>query len=305
MQALAKPLIRDALDRGRLYIREGYLQPLSLAQIAEVAGVSPYHFSRQFTARFGAGPMSYLRALRLAHAAHRLSERPKPNLAQLAFDCGFESQEGFTRAFARVYGAPPGRFRRKQQLIEEPDLMSSPPIRSVRLTGGDVPHLGPALRIAGVSRVFSEVNRHEIPALWATLFSTPGVSDQARGRTFGVCCATDEPDSDLSYTAGFEILDDAGSPPGLALITLPARSYLVFQMTVDGSDLHPQMQAAAREIWGVRVPACGFVLDRAPDLEVYPADFDPTRPGAFLEWWLPVRSGGADSALTNPEPLHG
>ena len=62
----------------------------------------------------------------------------------------------------------------------------------------------------------------------------------------------------------------------------------VFQMTIDGSDLHPQMQTAAREIWGVRIPASGFELDRAPDLEVYPASFDPARPGGVLEWWLPV-----------------
>ncbi len=289
MQATANTLIHDALERGRFYIRQEFLRTLSLADIAEAAGVSPFHFSRQFTARFGASPMSYVRALRLAHAAHRLNERPRPNLAQLAFDCGFESQEGFTRAFAKVYGAPPGRFGRNQQQIEEPDLMSNPPVRSVRLTGGDAPTLRPALRVAGVSRAFSEVNRHEIPELWAALFAAPGVDGQFRGRTLGVCRATDEAGCDLDYLAGLELLDDADPPQGLELITLPERPYLVFQMVIDGSDLHLQMQAAAREIWGVRVPACGFELDRAPDLEVYPASFDPARPGGVLEWWLPAR----------------
>ena len=288
MQSTANTLIHDALERGRFYIRQEFLRPLSLADIAEAAGVSPFHFSRQFTARFGASPMSYVRALRLAHAAHRLNERPRPNLAQLAFDCGFESQEGFTRAFAKIYGAPPGRFRRYQHQIKEPDFMSNPPVRSVRLTGGDAPTLRPALRVVGVSRAFSEANRHEIPELWAALFATPGVNGHVRGRTLGVCRTTDEAGCDLDYLAGFELVGDADAPQGLALITLPARSYLVFQMVIDGSDLHLQMQAAAREIWGVRVPACGFELDRAPDLEVYPAGFDPARPGGVLEWWLPV-----------------
>ena len=287
MQAPNKPLIRDALERGRLYIRRDFLQPLTLAQVAEAAGVSPYHFSRQFSARFGASPMAYVRALRLAHAAHRLAERPKPSLVNLAFDCGFESQEGFTRAFARVYGAPPGRYNRNRN--QEPDLMSHPPIRSVRLTGGEAPVIRPALRIAGISRAFSEANRHEIPTLWAALFARPGVTDQASGRTFGVCRATDEPDCDINYTAGFELAADVAAPAGLELIALPERTYLVFQMTIDGSDLHLQMQAAAREIWGVRVPACGFELDRAPDLEVYPVGFDPVQRGGVLEWWLPVR----------------
>jgi hypothetical protein len=49
------------------------------------------------------------------------------------------------------------------------------------------------------------------------------------------------------------------------------------------------MQAAVREIWGERVPAAGCALSRgAPDLEVYPEDFDPARPGAWVEWWIPV-----------------
>jgi AraC family transcriptional regulator len=289
MEGPAKTPIEDALDRGRLYIRQAYDRPLTLPEIAGAAGVSPFHFSRQFTARFGSSPMSYLRALRLAHAAHRVNARPRPNLAQLAFDCGFESQEGFTRAFASVYGAPPGRFRRSQIQIKEPDLMSNPPVRSVRLTGGDAPVLCPPVRIAGISRDFSESNRHEIPALWARLFSTPGVAEQALGRTFGVCCAIEASEGDLNYMAGIELTNGADLPEELTLIELPARPYLVFRMAVDGSDLHPQMQAAAREIWGVRVPACGFVLDRAPDLEVYPPQFDPTRSGAILEWWLPVK----------------
>lgn len=289
METPAKPPVHDAMDRGRLYIRDAYLRPLTLVEIAEEAGVSPFHFSRQFTARFGVGPMSYLRALRLAHAAHRLNERPRPNLAHLAFDCGFDSQEGFTRAFASVYGAPPGRFFRNQQQSQEPDLMSQPPVRSVRLTGGEAPVLRPTLRIAGVSRAFAEANKHEIPRLWAALFATPGVGEQARGRTIGVCRATDAAGCDLDYMAGFELADGADPLPGLELIKLPDRSYLVFQMAIDGSDLHRQMQAAAREIWSVRIPASGFELDRAPDLEVYPAGFDPTQPGGILEWWLPVR----------------
>lgn len=289
MQAPAKPLIRDALERGRLYIRQDFLQPLTLAQIADAAGVSPFHFTRQFSARFGASPMAYVRALRLAYAAHRLSERPKPSLVQLAFDCGFESQEGFTRAFARVYGAPPGRYNRDLHKAQEPGIMSNTPLRSVRLTGGEAPVVRPALRVAGISQTFGEATRHQIPMLWGRLLASPSAAGYAERRAFGVCRATDEPDCDLNYTAAIELAEGADPPAGLELITLPERSYLVFQMTLDGSDLHPQMQAAAHEIWGIRVPACGFELERAPDLEVYPVGFDAARPGGVLEWWIPVK----------------
>ena len=90
---------------------------------ASVAGFSPYHFSRLFTARFGMSVMSYVRDCRLQAAALRLTGDVPPPLTQLAFDCGFESQEAFTRAFRRRYGAPPGQFKRealKQQPLEKP-----------------------------------------------------------------------------------------------------------------------------------------------------------------------------------------
>jgi AraC family transcriptional regulator len=48
------------------------------------------------------------------------------------------------------------------------------------------------------------------------------------------------------------------------------------------------MQKAAREIWGGRLPRSGFTLARAPDLEVYPPEFRPDQPGAWVEWWIPV-----------------
>jgi predicted transcriptional regulator YdeE len=50
------------------------------------------------------------------------------------------------------------------------------------------------------------------------------------------------------------------------------------------------MQAAAREIWGVRLPACGYKLARGPDLEVYPPNFDSGRSGAWVEWWIPIEA---------------
>jgi AraC family transcriptional regulator len=102
----------DPLERARLHIEAGLFEPLSLGQLAEAAGLSAYHFTRQFGARFGTSPMAYVRARRLSAAADRLCGGAAPSLIDLAFDCGFDSQEGFTRAFKRVFGIPPGLYRR-------------------------------------------------------------------------------------------------------------------------------------------------------------------------------------------------
>ena len=74
----------------------------------------------------------------------------------------------------------------------------------------------------------------------------------------------------------------------MLIIDLPSRHYLVFRQVLHGGALHPQMQRAAREIWGERLPNSGHRLAQTPDLEVYPPDFGPNRAGAWVEWWVPV-----------------
>ena len=95
------------MDRARHFVERRLDAQLSLDDLADVACLSPYHFSRQFTARFGFSPMAYVRARRLEIAAERLRAGPQISLIDLALDCGFDSQEGFTRAFPAPMAYPP------------------------------------------------------------------------------------------------------------------------------------------------------------------------------------------------------
>ncbi|HZC17969.1 MAG TPA: AraC family transcriptional regulator [Caulobacteraceae bacterium] len=288
--ALSPASTDDPLERARRYVEAELFEPLTLTQIAGAAGLSAYHFTRQFGARFGVSPMAYVRARRLAAAAERLcASRPTP-LVELAFDCGFDSQEGFTRAFKRAFGVPPGRFRRAggQPIPMETLPVTETAIR-INLTQAPAPVRKGALRIVGLSGVFDDNNKAEIPMLWERLnglMPIPGIADF---ESFGVCAGGPEPGS-LRYTAGFPIVAGAPTPPGLDLVELAPRTYLVFRQVIDGGPLHPQMQAATKAIWGELAPKSGYRLAHAPDLEFYPADFTPGRAGDWVEWWLPVEA---------------
>ncbi len=76
---------------------------MSVGGLAAVAGLSAFHFSRLFTAQIGESVMSHVRRKRMLYAAARLLGDRPPALAELAFDCGFESQEAFTRCFKQVF----------------------------------------------------------------------------------------------------------------------------------------------------------------------------------------------------------
>lgn len=282
----------DPLERARRLMAGRLDEPPSLAECAATAGLSPFHFSRQFAARYGLAPIAYARALRLRAAAARLCGASPPRLIELAFESGFDTQEGFTRAFAKAFGVTPGRYRAGARRPPEDLVINGATAKAPdHLTQSAVPERRPPVRLAGLTQVFDELSKAGIPDLWARLFQTPGLLGWSGGRTFGVCSAKAADGCDILYTAAVELAPGQATPPGLDLVEVPARDYLVFALTVDGGDLHAQMQAAARAIWGQRLPAAGVRLAQAPDLEVYPPGFAPGAAQAVLEWWIPVESG--------------
>jgi AraC family transcriptional regulator len=283
----------DPLERARLHIDARLFEPLTLADLADAAGLSAYHFTRQFGARFGDSPMAYVRARRLAAAADRLCGEGSPALIDLAFDCGFDSQEGFTRAFKRVFGLPPGRYRRAGGHCNPSESLVMPGGADVRinLTQAAHPVRKGRLRIAGFAADFTETDKAGIPKLWDRLIAQMPL-EGGLGETFGVCSAA-PPGSEagcMRYMAGVHLADDAPAPEGLEIVDLAPQTYLVFRQVMDGGPLQPQMLAAAREIWGERVPKSGHRLAQAPDLEFYPADSTPDQAGAWVEWWVPVEA---------------
>jgi AraC family transcriptional regulator len=281
----------DPLERARLHIDAGLFEPLTLSQLADAAGLSAYHFTRQFGARFGASPMAYVRARRLSAAADRLCSGAATSLIDLAFDCGFDSQEGFTRAFKRVFGIPPGLYRRSSARTSPSEIfvMHDSTDARIQLSQAPEPVRKGRLRIAGFAADFNDTNKAGIPKLWDRLIErTP--FEGGLGETFGVCSAASsgsEPGA-MRYMAGVHLTADAPAPEGLEIVDLAPQTYLIFRQVMDGGPLQPQMLAAAKEIWGERVPRSGYRLAHVPDLEFYPADSSPDQAGAWVEWWVPV-----------------
>ena len=94
------------------FIEEHLYEPTSVKSIAANSGFSPSQFSRRFTRLQGESVMAYVRGRRLEGAMRRVLTEPGMRLVDLAFDCCFDSQEAFTRAFARAFGQTPGHLQR-------------------------------------------------------------------------------------------------------------------------------------------------------------------------------------------------
>ena len=88
------------------YLAACYADPLTIASIAQVACLSPFHFQRLFKARFGATPMQALREQRLQRARALLADGAT-TVQDAALAVGYSSPASFTHLYRRRFGRVP------------------------------------------------------------------------------------------------------------------------------------------------------------------------------------------------------
>jgi AraC family transcriptional regulator len=103
-------LSSERLSRVLDFIEANLDEDLPLAALAEVACLSPYHFSRCFKQAVGMGPQRYTQQRRIERAKSLMRRGGQP-LAAIAAAVGFADQSHFTAIFRRETGTTPARFR--------------------------------------------------------------------------------------------------------------------------------------------------------------------------------------------------
>jgi AraC family transcriptional regulator len=93
------------------YIETHLEEDLTVANLAEIANLSPFHFTRMFAATLGVPPNKYVSRRRLENAKSMIKLGLLP-LTEIAHRSCFSSQASFNRAFRRATGMSPGEYRR-------------------------------------------------------------------------------------------------------------------------------------------------------------------------------------------------
>lgn len=92
------------------YIEEHLARPLTLADLAEQAALSEYHFARMFRQSMQQAPHQYV-MLRRMEKAQDLVRNTRLPLTEIALACGFNSASHFSNRFRSVTGITPSRLR--------------------------------------------------------------------------------------------------------------------------------------------------------------------------------------------------
>jgi len=97
------------LRRARDLLRED--SAITVREVARVAGISPFHFIRQFEAVFGATPHQFRTQARLERARELLLAGQ--SVTDVCFEIGFSSLGSFSGLFTRWVGTVPSAYRRR------------------------------------------------------------------------------------------------------------------------------------------------------------------------------------------------
>ncbi|WP_085909561.1 helix-turn-helix transcriptional regulator [Kiloniella majae] len=96
--------------RVKDYIEEVLDQGLVVEDLAAIAELSPFHFTRMFQLTMGVSPYQYVLSRRVQKAKDLLGDTHN-TLSAIAFQCGFSSQSHLTTRFSRATGLTPSKFR--------------------------------------------------------------------------------------------------------------------------------------------------------------------------------------------------
>lgn len=109
----------EVLEKILAYIDEHICERIGLAEVASLAGYSPFYFSKLFSEVMGMPITGYIRIRKLQYALHSLLEGK--TVLEVSCMYAFESHEGFTRSFTRLFGTVPSRVKKYLASYQVPE----------------------------------------------------------------------------------------------------------------------------------------------------------------------------------------
>ena len=92
------------------FVRENYAEPIKVADLAEIANLSPSQFERRFKKVFQITPTKHIQNVRIRAACNLLTST-HDTIASIAQDSGFYDHSHFTRGFKSATGVSPSEYR--------------------------------------------------------------------------------------------------------------------------------------------------------------------------------------------------
>ncbi|MFD5347141.1 GyrI-like domain-containing protein [Streptomyces anulatus] len=280
--------LNDAMEHIEAHLGER----IEAAELARIAMTSEYHFRRMFSALAGLPLSEYIRRRRMTVAGAEVLGAPDRTLLDVAVRYGYDTGEGFARAFRAVHGIGPGEARRSGAVLRSQQRLAfrlvvegSTAMRyklvekdAFRVVGrkARVPliHEGPNPAIAEFIR---GIGREELDRIAALSDQEPagivGVSDQLDpSRAEG---------TELDYYHG--VVSGAEPPEDLDALDVPAGTWAVFE---NEGEFPQALQYLWRDVFTQWFPSNPYASRPGPEILRVRLSEEGKR--AEAELWIPV-----------------
>lgn len=260
------------LERAIEYIENHLNEDIGLNDVSRETGYSYYHMTRLFSSVLGESVGRYIHRRRLYNASEQLIHSDE-RVIDIAFNCGFESPEAFSRAFKSVFGSSPVDYRKagldlvvnaKKKLVPEDvghianHISRSPEILFLK-----------EVRVAGI-RGMTSLADNRVPGLWEQFHHFHHDLYASTGIGYSICemqqtAYTKDGDVIYSVMVGSPVKDSDNLPSTLVRKTLGAGKYAVFTHRGSLENLYKTYQY----IFGTWLQSSKAELDDREDFEVY------------------------------------
>ena len=228
----------EAVQRMQDYIAGHLEQNITMADLAKAAGYSPWYSYRLFHSLLHMTPAVYIRRLRLSRSALRLRDE-KVKIIDVAYDSGFESVDGYQRAFYKEFGCNPYEYSVSPMPIylfkpygvkysKRKDSKEMSEVKSVFVQIVEKPERKVIIKRGKTATEYFQYCEEVGCDVWGLLCSMKSINGEP------VCLWLPEQyirEGTSAYVQGVEVaLDfDGQIPEGFDVIELPKCKYLLFQ----------------------------------------------------------------------------
>lgn len=282
------------LQRTIDYMEEHITEPIDYKKIACEMNVSEFYFQRIFTMICGFTPSEYIRNRRLTLAGSELLSTDN-KVIDIALKYGYDTPEGFARAFTRFHGVTPNIVRKGDVSIK-----SFVPLRvSISLKGGSSMNYRivekeafKVLERVEVHQIITEENKYEISDFWdrakadgTIQILVDSLADDEKN-IIGICYGDSYGNSKtFEYSIAAKCKENCIVPKGYRINEIPKRTWAVFECV-------GKMPDSIQETWHKIVTEFFPTADYEPtceiDIEDYP-DGDVTADDYKSYIWVTVK----------------
>ncbi|MEV6477450.1 AraC family transcriptional regulator [Streptomyces sp. NPDC051657] len=280
--------LNDAMEHIEAHLGER----IDVAELARIATTSEYHFRRMFSALAGLPLSEYIRRRRMTVAGAEVLGAPDRTLLDVAVRYGYDTGEGFARAFRAVHGIGPGEARRSGAVLRSQQRLT---FRLVVEGSSDMRYRlveKDAFQVVGKRARVPLIHEGPNPAIAEFI---RGIGREALGRIAalsdqdpaGIVGVSDQLDpsraegTELDYYHG--VVTSAEAPEDLDALPVPAGTWAVFESE---GEFPGALQYLWRDVFTQWFPSNPYASRPGPEILRVRLTDEGKR--AEAELWIPV-----------------